>query len=458
MEVRKLTAVITVLMAASSMAAALDLGLKCQAGKDEVAGKLAACLSRAQKKSLLSGDSGARALAIDSCAAAFARKWRRLEQTAVDRGTQCPTMNDEGDVHDLITACSDAVANAVAGNPLPVNPLTCATDLSACTASRSGCEDDLVGCGVALSECNAHRHACDDGLDQCESNLLTCSADRDSCLSNLLTCNAGTATPDEVLGGATFSSSAGLGITGTMPNQGAVVLTPGTVNQAIAAGYHDGSGYCAGDENLVAANIKNGVSIFGVTGTLQLPKTGQTTSHGPGSDGDVQAGAALSYTDNGDGTITDNVTGLMWEKKDDSGGIHDVNNVYSWGMTLAPYTMNGTMVTTFLAALNSGAGFAGHTDWRIPNYKELTSILNLEKALPATSPAFHQAATCLNCSDVTLPSCSCGYYGSTFNYYWTSTSRRDFQNQAWYVDFGLGNVVLGNKDRGYAVRAVRGGL
>jgi hypothetical protein len=40
----------------------------------------------------------------------------------------------------------------------------------------------------------------------------------------------------------------------------------------------------------------------------------------------VRAGAALSYTDNDDGTVTDHNTGLMWEKKDDSGGIHDKDN------------------------------------------------------------------------------------------------------------------------------------
>lgn len=57
-----------------------------------------------------------------------------------------------------------------------------------------------------------------------------------------------------------------------------------------------------------------------------FPASGHTTAYGTGSDGDVQAGSTLSYTDNGDGTITDNVTGLMWEKKDDSGGIHDKDN------------------------------------------------------------------------------------------------------------------------------------
>src|SRR5262245_44504485 len=53
-------------------------------------------------------------------------------------------------------------------------------------------------------------------------------------------------------------------------------------------------------------------------GGQRFPASGQTTPYGPGSDGDIRAGAALSYTDNGDGTITDHTTGLMWEKKDDS--------------------------------------------------------------------------------------------------------------------------------------------
>ena len=64
----------------------------------------------------------------------------------------------------------------------------------------------------------------------------------------------------------------------------------------------------------------------GCTAAGAFPASGQTTAYGPGSDGDVQAGATLSYTDNGDGTMTDNNTGLMWEKKDDAGGIHDMDN------------------------------------------------------------------------------------------------------------------------------------
>jgi hypothetical protein len=186
-------------------------------------------------------------------------------------------------------------------------------------------------------------------------------------------------------------------------------------------------------------------------GTGRLPATGQTTFYGSGSDGDVWDGAALSYTDNGDGTITDNNTGLMWEKKDDSGGIHDKDNAYTWGMTDPPYTMNGTMVTTFLATLNAGGGFAGHTDWRIPNIKELQSIVNYEIVYPGpvVSAAFNTGCT-LGC---TVTSCSC----TVSSNYWSSTTTQHTPGSAWYVGFYGGDVSFVNKDYNYFVRVVRDG-
>src|SRR5262249_20870553 len=85
--------------------------------------------------------------------------------------------------------------------------------------------------------------------------------------------------------------------------------------------------------NLVARNIVSGTTIFSVAGAQppsQPLKTGQTTSYTAGDDGAVQKGDARAYTDNGDGTITDNRTGLMWEKKDRSGGLHEYSHYYPW--------------------------------------------------------------------------------------------------------------------------------
>ncbi len=185
-------------------------------------------------------------------------------------------------------------------------------------------------------------------------------------------------------------------------------------------------------------------------GSSQLLRTGQTSDYGAGSDGNLQEGAARSYTDNGDGTITDNTTGLMWEKNDQSGGIHDYSNTYTWGMTGSPYTMNGTMVTTFLATLNAGGGFAGHTDWRIPNMNELQSLVNYQNVSPAVDRAFNTGcgASC------TVLTCSC-----TVSYlYWSSSTVAAHPNLAWLVDFSNGYVYNSFKFSLYHVRAVRGGL
>ena len=189
-------------------------------------------------------------------------------------------------------------------------------------------------------------------------------------------------------------------------------------------------------------------------GKRAFPASGQKTSYGRGSDGDVRAGAPLSYTDNADGTITDNNTGLIWEKKDDSGGIHDRDNVYTWS-TPEPYIeMNGTMVTVFLSALNTEPCFAGSCDWRIPNVMELHSIVDYDVALPGpTVDAAFQTVGCEGCSDVTAATCSC----TARDNYWSSTTNKGGEQSALIVGFGDGGVRTAAKGTAGAVRAVRGG-
>jgi hypothetical protein len=182
-----------------------------------------------------------------------------------------------------------------------------------------------------------------------------------------------------------------------------------------------------------------------------LLKTGQTTAYGAGSDGDLQKGIAQGYVDNGDGTITDTSTGLMWEKKSDDGTIHDKDNAYTWSGASYGSTnvLDGTAATTFLAALNAGGGFAGHTDWRLPNQTELYSLVNLQAVSRATFPAFNTgcapACTVLTCS-CTVPS-----------FCWSSSTYVYKAQSAWTVDFNDAYTGADYKYFYNYVRAVRGG-
>ena len=155
----------------------------------------------------------------------------------------------------------------------------------------------------------------------------------------------------------------------------------------------------------------------------------------------------MSYTDNDDGTITDNNTGLMWEKlcdEDPPGATcpaeYDVDTTYTWAAAFGK-----------IAALNAGAGFAGYTDWRLPNVNELQSIVNYEKFGPAESSAFH--AGCLaSCSVLT---CSC----TRASFHWASATEVLIPTDAWLVNFNNGGT--GNLEKTFdilSVRAVRGGL
>ena len=77
-----------------------------------------------------------------------------------------------------------------------------------------------------------------------------------------------TATADDILAGKTAYVATGK-VTGTIPSLAAQTITPGTTDQVIAAGsYLSGATTVKGDSNLTAANIADGVEIFGVTGQL----------------------------------------------------------------------------------------------------------------------------------------------------------------------------------------------
>ncbi len=171
-----------------------------------------------------------------------------------------------------------------------------------------------------------------------------------------------------------------------------------------------------------------------------VPRTGQTTSFATGDDGAVQAGVPFPvprFTDNGDGTITDNLTGLIWLQNADCFGNR------SWFQALN----DANTLASGACGLTDGSQ-AG--DWRLPNVRELHSLIHYGFFTPAVSNADGDAKWTTN--------------GDAFNdlqsssVYWSSTTVADSPDSAWSVGFGVGSVDFGSKSFSSRVVAVRGGL
>ena len=431
----------------ASAVAGLTPEVRCEALKNNEAGKYAFCLQKAEAKLVktkggcsvtnsitcyrdeecpmsetCNKDTTKYEAAVTKCETKLSDKWTKLEQQAVDKGATCPDgTSTESQYKNVIDEHAANIATGLAAGGLEDYPT------------------DLMTCNANLSTCNA--------------DLGTCNTNYSGCQGSLNTCTSGTATPADVLNGRTFSSSSGLGLTGTAAAGANVNGADGLKTFTIPDGLYSGSKTAtANDANLVGGNIVSGTTIFGVAGTQppsQPLRTGQGHEYGSASDGALEYGVARSYTDNGDGTITDNRTGLMWEKKSDDGSIHDKDTTYTWGETTSPYTMDGGIVTIFLAALNGGGGFAGHTDWRIPNRFELETIVNLQNSVPAVDASFDTG--CVTGCSVTT--CSC----TQSDDYWSSTTQNLNPFNAWFVSFNTGVVNAGGKNNGVYVRAVRGG-
>jgi hypothetical protein len=104
-----------------------------------------------------------------------------------------------------------------------------------------------------------------------------------------------------------------------------------------------------------------------------LSKTGQTTSYATGDDGDLEVGIEWDeprFYDNGDGTITDALTGLVWLKNANCFGQR------TWSEALSD--CNGLASSSCGLTDGSSAG-----DWRLPNAKEFQSLIDFSMVGPA---------------------------------------------------------------------------
>lgn len=173
----------------------------------------------------------------------------------------------------------------------------------------------------------------------------------------------------------------------------------------------------AGNESAKSAQSCATTAAAVVPGAnFRMPDTNQTTSYTTtfGEDHDYTINPP-SYTDNGNGTITDNVTTLVWQKQDD--GV-----AKAWADAIT-YCDNLTL--------------GGQTDWRLPVRIELVSIIDYGRSRPAINTTY--------------------FPNTTFTYYWSSTTNAGFTTGAWSVHFSEGSSDYWNKTDTYYARCVRGG-
>lgn len=145
-----------------------------------------------------------------------------------------------------------------------------------------------------------------------------------------------------------------------------------------------------------------------------------------------QTTPSAAFEVHGDGTVTHLSTGLMWKVCSEGQGWAADG---SCSGTASSHTWQEAL--QLVQTLNAGGGFATHTDWRLPNLKELKSIV--EHA--CSSPAINDTI----------------FNNTPSSYYWSSSPNAAYSTSAWGVDFGYGSASSGDRTSILHARLVRGG-
>ena len=233
---------------------------------------------------------------------------------------------------------------------------------------------------------------------------------------------------------AAFAAAAALALTaaGALPAQTSVSVDGIIESTSGGLRFPDGSVQTRAVEVAPGAvDGTGGAGCFNAAGvTRSCPFTGEDGEHRAGVDWSERR-----FFDRGDGTIDDRLTGLMWLKDADCvGGKVEWQAALTWvGVTLN--------FSPLVSCTDYTAGT--HQDWRLPNVKELESLVDYGASNPALPPG-HPFAN--------------ANPGQIF--YWSSTSTALDRTQAWVVNLGLqGNNFTLDKDGSTATAwAVRGGV
>ena len=174
-------------------------------------------------------------------------------------------------------------------------------------------------------------------------------------------------------------------------------------------------------------------------GPAPVERTSQTTSYTPGDDGNHQKGVIWPvprFTDNTDGTVKDNLTGLIWLKNANCFGER------TWEQALSD--CNG--LSAGWCGLTDGSSVG---DWRLPNRFEFESLFDLK---------YYDPALCNTAGTGQWTEGDPFTNLITDGWYWSSTTRADFPDGwAWSVEMQYGYGSSGTKNNDWYVWPVRGG-
>jgi len=177
------------------------------------------------------------------------------------------------------------------------------------------------------------------------------------------------------------------------------------------------------------------IPAVALSANINVPQTGQSVVYGAGDDGDLQKGVGWPlprFVINTDGTVTDILTNLVWLENANCYGN------MSWGTALS----NAAALKNGDCGL-SDTSLAG--DWRLPNVRELESLLHLGENTPAVPNTAGTGSATNGNPFVSLQQ----------NYYWSSSSNTSGPSQAFSVSLRYGHIVLREKSNSISTIFVR---